>query len=163
MRKYISISSPLIAALTIAFGSLLLTCAAHAQAVSKTAMAGPYSVTLRVLPPEAFQGAHAPMERDAGAKPNYVNGPEHPNHHLVAFIKENGKPVEMGNVTIRYRQLSPKQSGWKTLPIVRMHVAGKNMGTTHYGNNVNLPAGNYEAQVTVNGSAPATVRFTLGG
>jgi hypothetical protein len=161
MRRHFPFSSPLIAALTIAFGSMLLTYTAHAQAVSKTAMAGAYSVTLRVLPPEAFQGAHAPMERDARAKPNSVNGPKHPNHHLVAFVKENGKPVEMAKVSIRYRELSPKHSGWKTVPVVRMHVAGKSLATTHYGNNVDLPPGNYEAQVTVNGSAPATVKFTL--
>jgi hypothetical protein len=34
-------------------------------------------------------------------------------------------------------------------------------GTTHYGNNVRLEPGSYEARVTVNGSAPATFQFSL--
>jgi uncharacterized protein involved in high-affinity Fe2+ transport len=42
-----------------------------------------------------------------------------------------------------------------------MHVAGKGTDTTHYGNNLRMEPGSYEARVTVNGSAHARFRFTL--
>lgn len=148
-------------ALAFALGALLLPLAAHAQNVSKTAMAGPYSVTLKVLPAESFSGPHAEMVRDGGAKPNMIHGPKMPNHHMVAFVKKDGKPVEKARVSIRYRKLGPKEGRWMRLPVVRMHVAGKGLATTHYGNNVKLEAGRYEAQVRVNRSKPAIFHFML--
>jgi hypothetical protein len=42
-----------------------------------------------------------------------------------------------------------------------MHMTGKGLQTTHYGNNVNLKAATYEADVTVNGGKPAVFRFVL--
>jgi hypothetical protein len=42
-----------------------------------------------------------------------------------------------------------------------MHVAGKGLGTTHYGNNVDLPAGTYEVRVTGDGSGPASFRVPV--
>lgn len=140
---------------------MFLPFAAQAQSVSKTAMAGAYSVALKVLPAESFRGPHAEMVRDAGAKPDLLLSPVRPNHHLVAFVREGGKPVEKADVVIRYHELSPKQGGWIQLPVVRMHVAGKGLATTHYGNNLSLAPGKYEAMVVVNGGAPAIFRFTL--
>ncbi len=124
-------------------------------------MAGPYSVTLKVLPAESFSGPHAEMVRDAGAKPNLLNGPEQPNHHMVAFVKREGKPVEKARVSIEYRQLSPKEGGWMRLPVVRMHVSGKGLATTHYGNNVRLEPGRYDVRVRVNRSRPVVFHFML--
>lgn len=147
--------------MTFALGILLIPGAAQAQTISKKAKAGVYAVNLKVLPAESFTGPHAAMVRDAGAEPNTLNGPEHPNHHMVAFVKENGKPVENAMVEIRYRDLSSKMHAWMNLPVVRMHVAGHGLATTHYGNNVRLNAGRYEVQVTVNGNGPATFRFRL--
>jgi hypothetical protein len=40
-------------------------------------------------------------------------------------------------------------------------VAGEGMNTTHYGNNVKLAPGTYEALVTVNGQGPAIFHFSL--
>lgn len=161
MKKQVSLTLSLPAALILALGVMLLPLAAQAQTISKTAMAGAYSVTLKVLPAESFSGPHAEMVRDAGAKPNLVGGPVRPNHHMVAFVKKSGKPVETANVSIRYRELSPKAGSWMSLPVVRMHVAGKSLATTHYGNNLNLGPGSYEVRVTVDGSGPATLHFTL--
>lgn len=149
------------AALAFAIGGLLVACAAQAQNVSQTAMAGSYSVTLKVLPAESFVGPGADMAWDGGAKAVTLNGSKHPNHHLVAFVQKNGKPVEKGRVAIRYRMLAPKKTGWKSLPVARMHVMGKGPETTHYGNNLMLPAGSYEARVSVNGSPAAVFNFTL--
>ncbi|MEJ2010297.1 MAG: hypothetical protein P8Z30_19440 [Acidobacteriota bacterium] len=151
------------AAFSLALGVLFLPAVARTQTISKTAKAGVYSVTLKVLPAESFTGTKAEMVRDGGAEPNTLKGPEHPNHHMVAFVKENGKPVENATVDISYRKLSPPAGAWKALPVVRMHVAGHGLATTHYGNNVRLAPGSYEVRVTVNGTMPASFRFTLKG
>lgn len=161
MKKQIFSASPFSAALLFALGFMLLPLAAQAQVVSKTAKAGAYSVTLKVLPAESFRGPHAEMVRDAGAKPNLLGGPAHPNHHMVAFVKKIGRPVENARVSIRYRELSPRKGRWMSLPVVRMHVAGKSLATTHYGNNLHLGPGNYEVRVAVDGSGPAIFHFTL--
>lgn len=149
------------AATLLAVGVLFLPAVAQARPISKTARAGAYSVTLKVLPAESFTGPKATMVRDGGAEPNRLNGPRHPNHHMVAFVKEKGKPVEHATVDISYRNLSSTKSEWKELPMVRMHVAGHGLSTTHYGNNVRLSPGNYAVRVIVNGNGPATFRFTL--
>jgi hypothetical protein len=160
MRKHTSFALSLLGMLALAAGALFLSTPARAQNISQTAAAGDYSITLKVLPPESFHGAHAEMMRDGGAKADMVMGPGHPNHHLVAFVSKDGKPVEDAKVTISYRKTSPRGS-WMMLPVARMHVDGKGLETTHYGNNVTLPPGSYEARVTVNGTAHATFRFTL--
>ncbi len=161
MRNRDVVRFSLVMAPIFALASLLLPCAAQAQNVSSTAMAGAYSVTLRVLPAEAFTGPQAMMVRDSGAEPEHVDGPMHPNHHMVAFIKENGAPVENATVEISYRRVSSMMGAWSHLPVVRMHVAGKGMATTHYGNNLMLRPGNYEARVTVNGRASGLMHFTV--
>jgi len=149
------------AVLIVAFGELFAVGAARAQAVSETAMAGVYSVNLKVLPAEGFTGPKAEMVHDAGAAPVLVNGPGHPNHHMVVFIKKNGAPVENATVSIMYRKLPSHMGKWTKLPVARMHVAGKTLATTHYGNNLKLEPGKYEARVTVNKTNKATIKFTL--
>lgn len=171
LRRNPSVRISFIAALAVAFAALLVPHYALAQNVSQNAMAGKYSVTLKVLPAEAFMGPGAMMVRDSGAKAEAVNGPMHPNHHMVVFIKKDGKPVEHAHVKIWYRMAmgkmknmgNMKMSGknkWMKLPVVRMHVKGKGAATTHFGNNLVLQPGNYEAKVTVNGKT-AMFHFTL--
>lgn len=160
MRGKIS-SSLLSAALSCALSVLLVPVTAQAKNISKRAKADPYSITLKVLPAESFTGPHSEMTRDGGAEPNDLNGPEHPNHHLVAFVKENGKPVENATVSISCREVKPEKGAWIPLPVVRMHVTGKGLETTHYGNNVKLDPGHYAVRVTVNASKPAVFHFAL--
>lgn len=149
------------AVIVFAFGSFLASCAAQAKPVSKTATVGNYSVTLKILPAESFTGAHAEMVWNGGARPNLLNSTPKPDHHMVAFVKKNGKPVADATVHIRYRRLGAHgPGGWNTLPVVRMYVKGKGRATTHFGNNVHLPAGNYAVRVTVN-KAPSHV-FQVG-
>jgi hypothetical protein len=148
-------------ALAFALGILLVPAAVQAGTISRNAKTGAYSITLKVLPAESFTGAHSEMVRDGGAEPDDINGPKHPNHHLVVFVTERGQPVENAKVSISYRELSPKKGDWRSLPVTRMHVAGKGPGTTHYGNNVKLLPAKYEARVTVNGSKPAILNFSL--
>ena len=151
----------LCAVLACVVGILLVSPVAQAQKISKTVKTGAYSITLKVLPAESFAGSHAEMVRDGGAEPNDISGTEHPNHHLVAFVKMKGKPVENGVVSISYREVSPNKGEWKSLPVVRMHVAGKGLETTHYGNNVKLTPGKYEARIKVDDSGPADFHFSL--
>jgi hypothetical protein len=161
MMKPSFIRISLATALLFALALSLAPAVAQAKKISETAMAGDYSVTLKVLPAESFSGAHAEMLRDGGAQPELIHSAAHPNHHLVVFVRKDGKPVEQAAVDIRYRLLSSGESSWTNLPVVRMHVAGKGLETTHFGNNVNLAAGHYEVRVTVNGNAPATFKFSL--
>ncbi len=147
--------------LCLALGLVVLSVGfAQAQEVSKTETAGKYSVTLKLLPAESFSGPNAEMVRDGGAKAVEANGPEQPNHHLVAFVKEADKPVEKAKVEISYRNTSAKGAKWTKLPVVRMHEAGKGMDTTHFGNNVKLAPGDYEVRVTVDGN-PATFQISV--
>jgi len=129
--------------------------------VTETAMGGPYSITLKVLPAESFSGPDAAMTWDSGAKAVLLDSPLHPNHHMVVFVKRDGKPVEDANVVIRYRETNPKESSWMTLPVARMHMTGKSMATTHYGNNAEFAPGNYVADVTVDGGKAVVFHFTL--
>jgi len=128
--------------------------------ISAEASAGPYSVTLKVLPAESFGGSGAEMMWDGGAQAVKKNGSEHPNHHLVAFVERDGKPVTDAKVDIRYRRLDSKNSSWRELPVARMHVSDKGAGTTHYGNNVELSNGRYAVKIDVNGES-TTLNFTL--
>jgi len=157
MQKKSFITSMILLSLSLLFVSQNV----KAQKISKTKKAGKVSITLKVLPAEHFKGSDAEMQWDAGADPNLVGGKTKPNHHLVAFVKEDKKPLEKADVIIRYRQLSPKKGDWLTLPVARMHVAGKSLETTHYGNNVWLAKGKYEASVKVNDNPPAMFHFTL--
>lgn len=150
------------AAVAFALGAFLASCAAQAKPVSQSAAIGAYQVTLKVLPAEAFTGADEEMVWDGGAKPDLLGSMSHPNHHLVIFVKKDGKPVENATVRIHYRALGAATGHWKTLPVARMYVKGKSRATMHYGNNVHLTPGNYEAKVQL-GNAPAHVfRFTVG-
>jgi hypothetical protein len=146
------------AVLALVLGALLASASAHAQPIVQTASAGPYSVTLRVLPAESFSGPGAAMVRDGGAMPNHIDGPLHPNRHIVAFIKKDGHPVEHAHVVIAWRSGA---GPWHPVSVVRMHVVGHSLATTHFGNNERLAPGHYTVRVTVDGSRPAIFHVVL--
>ncbi len=161
MRRKLSVRLSFAAAMVFAIAALVVPNAAQAQ-ISKTRMAGPFSVNLKILPAEGFMGMNAPMQREGGAMPETMNSPMHPNHHMVVFIKKDGKPVEHAHVQIWYRMTMGGMMGgkmgnmmsmhkWMTLPVTRMEVRGKGPATTHFGNNVHLMDGSYEVKVSVNG------------
>lgn len=147
--------------MALALGALTVGGPAQAQNVSETKTVGAYKINLKLLPVEEFSGTDADMIWDGGAKPNLLLGPVHPNHHLVAFIFKDGQPVEKANVSIRYRELTPRRTGWKTLPVARMHIFLKGLDTTHYGNNVAFNPGKYDVHVRVNDGPLADFHFTL--
>jgi len=150
MRKFLFIA----AALAFTLGTFLASCAAQAKSLSRTAQIGPYTVTLKLLPAESFAGGHSDMEWDGGAKPHMLNQAPHPNHHMVVFVKKQGKAVEKASVGISYRLMGTASQKWTTLPVARMYVRGEGRGTTHYGNNVLLAPGNYVVRVTIDGANP---------
>lgn len=153
--------------------ALLLAGAGTAMAGGKhTKTVDGYTMTLAVLPAEPFiSKAEAHNKKDAGkmvngagASPVHQHASEHPNHHLVVFLKKNGKPVEHANVSITYTRMGKKNAKTKTLPVTQMWVAGKGMKSAHFGNNVHLAPGRYRVHVTVNHmnhSAKATFKIKV--
>ncbi len=134
---------------------------AWANNVSQTKKSGVYSVTLKVLPAEAFMGPKAAMQWVGGAKPMDLSAKPKPNHHMVVFLQEKGKPVAKAMVSISYRQLTPKPGRWMSVHVARMSVKGKGPSTTHFGNNLVLATGKYVARVQVNRLHPVYFHFTL--
>lgn len=159
MRKILMFA----ATMAFALGTFLASCSAQAQAPSHTAQLGAYSVTLKVLPAESFGGRHSAMEWTGGAKPHFLTQSPRPNHHMVVFIKKDGKPVENASVTLLYHSGGAGAHSWKKLPVARMFVRGNGRATTHFGNNVFLRPGAYVVRVTVNGSAPHLFHIRIHG
>lgn len=153
-------------ALMLVFGAAFAASSSHKVIVKNLTVDG-YALSLRVLPAEPFvKTADAKKSENSGkmvdgggAMVAAKGGPEHPNHHLVVFIKKSGAPVEHAKVKITYQREGSKRV--MSLPVVTMWVAGAGRKTTHYGNNVNLKPGRYEVKVTVNGKAKADFHIHL--
>jgi len=161
MKKFVTLVAVLALAAVGTAGAAGMDTPKGMNRNTATTTTGDYAVTIKVLPAESFTGPKSDMVRDGGAMPCEVGSKTDPNHHLVAFVKEDGKPVENADVTIRYCPAGAKDTAWTSLPVVRMHAAGHGLDTTHYGNNVRLKPGTYEVQVSVNGSKPATADITV--
>ncbi len=160
MRNKIVRRSSLFPSAVLAATLLLLLPVTRAQNLTQHAKVGPFAITLKVLPAEAFRGPHATMVSAGGRQPYYLNRHPRPNRHLVVFIKEHGRPVIAATrVQLRYRQLSPRRHPWVRVPVVQMYVSGKGRQTTHYGNNVRLAPGRYAVQVSVDRTYPAVFHF----
>ena len=139
--------------------------AANAADVMQTKTVEPYRVELHVLPAEPFfskqdvadKHVKEGMEIEGGAAPVAPNADSHPNHHLIVhvFDKQSGKKVVSdATVTMSFVALDAKgnPAGTPTeVAVVVMQAIGKGPASTHYGNNVTMPAGHYDVTVTVNG------------
>ncbi len=155
-----------VAALCFAFGVFFAPqAAAHTRVMSeRTSGAGSYAVKLKLMPAKSFKKGKSKIVWEGGARPVPLHSRAHPNHDLVAFIKKDGRPVEHADVGILYRRLWPRaQRAWQTLPIARIYAARKGPKSTRFGNNVRLPSGHYDVQVSVNGIWPAVFYLTLHG
>jgi hypothetical protein len=165
-----------------AYASLLLTVAlasapavvtsAHAKDVMRTKTIDGYRVELHVLPAEPFfskadVAAKQPkegMEIEGGAAPVMPDAASHPNHHLVVhvFDRKTGQAVTNATVTMHFASLDRKGNPVGSpieVPVVVMQAIGKGPSSTHYGNNITMPAGLYKVSVTVESS---TVDFVFG-
>ena len=72
---------------------------------------------------------------------------------MHVFAKPTGKVVTDATVTMSFVSLDAngKPSGTPVdVPVVVMQAVGKGPPSTHYGNNVTMPAGRYDVTVTVN-------------
>ncbi len=151
------------------FLAALLTTIAHADRVNaadvmNTKSIGPYRVELHVLAGESFfskqdvaaKNLTEGMEIEGGAGPVMLDAPSHPNHHLVVsvFDKKSGHTLANAVVTMNFvpvdRRGSPEGAAVE-VPVVVMQAIGKGPASTHYGNNVTMPAGRYQVTVTVDG------------
>jgi hypothetical protein len=152
---------PLIAALA---STIVGVAAANAADVMQTKTVGAYRVELHVLPAEPFfskqdvadKHVKEGMEIEGGAAPVAPDADSHPNHHLIVhvFDKQTGKAVADATVTMSFVALDAKGNPSGTpsvVAVVVMQAIGKGPASTHYGNNVTMPAGHYSVTVTVNG------------
>jgi len=143
-----------VSAVLLLAGAASVWAHSDANAPSATTDVGPYTITLKVLPAETFSGSHAAMSWDGGAQPVEVGGDAGPNHHMVIFVERDGTPVENAQIDMRYRKAdSDQKSSWRNLPVARMHARGEGRQTTHFGNNLTLPAGRYEVRVDIEGQS----------
>jgi hypothetical protein len=146
-------------ALFIAF-----TLSVDAGNVIKTATVGHMRIELYILPAEPFFTAdevttkkvHEGMLIISGAEPLSLEANTRPNRHLVVHIfdAKTGKAMTTAKVSINFRQLDAKgkpTGDSVNVPIVIMQVIGKGLESTHYGNNVVMPAGSYSVTVVANG------------
>lgn len=161
MRARIGYTTLACTVLASLLGTLPVPATAGGRIYRAASIAGDYSVTLELLPPASFTGSKADLVRDGGAEPTRLGGSKPPNHRFAVFVMDNGKPVEQAQVVILYRGAGAQTGWWVRLPVTRMHVAGKGLDTTQFGNNVQLAPGIWEVRVSVNGEGAATFRFVV--
>jgi hypothetical protein len=143
--------------------AMALAIPAAAKDVMKTKTAGTYRIELHVLPAEPFYTAdevaakHPTMGMliEGGAAPVKPDADTHPNHHLVVhvFDRKTGQAVTDAKVSLSFEPLGRgnKPAGASVdVPVVNMQAIGQGPKSTHYGNNVVMPAGSYRVTATVN-------------
>jgi hypothetical protein len=136
---------------------------AAAKDVMKTKTVGAYRIELHVLPAEPFYTAdevaakHPTMGMviQGGAAPVKPDADTHPNHHLVVhvFDRKTGQAITDAKVSLSFEPLGRgnKPVGASVeVPVVNMQAIGEGPKSTHYGNNVVMPAGSYRVSATVN-------------
>ena len=146
--------------------SALIAVAVSASAadVMRTKTVGTYRVELHLLPAEPFfskedvatKHPKEGMEIEGGATPVMLDAASHPNHHLVVHIfdTKTGQAITDATVTMSFTSLDRKGKYVGApieVPVVVMQAIGQGPSSTHYGNNVTMPAGRYKVTVTVNG------------
>ena len=162
MNKY----WPPLLAVAFALGIACAVPTAAKDVMTKTV--GAYRIELELLPSEPFytadevaakhvtmgmsiQGGAAPVQPDAGS---------HPNHHLVVQVVDwkTNKVMTDAKVSLNFEPLDSngKSAGPSVdVPVVVMQEIGVGSKSTHYGDNVTMPAGSYRVTVTVNGETAA--------
>ena len=144
--------------------AIAFTVSVDARNVMKTTIAGGMRIELHVLPAEPFFTADEVNLKKvkegmliiSGAEPLSLDSNTHPNRHLVVHIfdTKTGKAITTATVSINFQKLNAKGKPTGNsidVPIVIMQVIGKGLESTHYGNNVAMPAGTYSITVVANG------------
>ncbi len=144
---------------------------AHAAVIGRRVV-GPDRVELQLLAAEplfskedvAAKHITQGMEIEGGAAPVMPDAASHPNHHLVVQVvkRKTDEVVTNATVTMKFGPINDKgrpAGAQVEVPVVVMQVIGKGPSSTHYGNNVTMPAGRYRVIVTV-GAEPAVFNIT---
>jgi hypothetical protein len=155
----LSIMFPTALLLVIAF-----TSSAEAGNVIKKATVDGMRIELNILSAEPFftqdevtsKKVKEGMLIISGAEPLSPEANTRPNRHLVVHIfdAKTGKAITTAKVSMNFQQLDAKGKpigDSVNVPIVIMQVIGKGSESTHYGNNVIMPAGSYSVTVAANG------------
>jgi hypothetical protein len=129
----------------------------------KTKTVGAYRIELHLLPAEPFYTADevaakhltTGMVIQGGAVPVKPDADVHPNHHLVVhvFDRKTGQAITDAKVDLSFEPLgrgNKPAGGSVEVPVVTMQAIGLGPKSTHYGNNVVMPAGSYRVTATVN-------------
>lgn len=143
--------------------SFFICSMANATDIMKKATEGGLRIELHVLEAEPFYTQDEVVAKNiekgmlimGGAQPVDLNDKSHPNHHLVIHVFEakSDKVILNAEVKMWFQLLDKKgkPSGSMTeVPVVVMQVIGKGPESTHYGNNVVMPAGSYRVIIMVN-------------
>jgi hypothetical protein len=163
MKRLVALGVPLFV--------MLVATPGLAKNIDQSKTAGPYRVELQILPPEPFYSAKqvaagaskSGMLILGGAEPIEPDAPSHPDHHLIVhvFQKTTGKAITNAKVSLAVQPLDSKGQPTgrvQKVPVVRMQMIGKGPETTHYGNNITLPPGDYRVEAIANGHP---VYFTI--
>jgi hypothetical protein len=145
----------------------------HAKHPTDTQVVGAYRVELHVLPPEEFYTAAEVAAKHisegmlivGGLPPLAVSATPAPNHHLIVhvFDRTSGMAVTDAKVQMSFRPVGADghPTGPHTeVPVVTMQAIGAGAASTHYGNNVVIPAGAYMVSVIINHTI-TTARFPI--
>jgi hypothetical protein len=141
--------------------ALAIPAAAKDEITTKTV--GAYRIELHLLPAEPFYTADEVAAKhvtigmliQGGAAPVPPNADSHPNHHLVVhvFDRKTGKAITDAKVSLNFEPLEHSKlsaAASVEVPVVIMQAIGSGPKSTHYGNNVTMPAGSYRVTATVN-------------
>jgi hypothetical protein len=144
------------------------TVSVDAGNVIKKATVDGMRIELNILPAEPFftqdevtsKKVNEGMLIISGAEPLSPEANTHPNHHLVVHIfdAKTGKAITKAKVSMNFQRLDAKgkpTGDSVNVPIVIMQAIGKGLESTHYGNNVVMPAGSYSVTVVANGKKVA--------
>ena len=144
--------------------AIAFTVSVDAGNAMKTATVDGMRIELHILSAEPFFTADevktkkvkAGMLKISGAEPLLLEADTYSNRHLVAHIfdAKTGKAITTATVSIEFHKLGTKGKpigNSINVPIVIMQAIGKGLESTHYGNNVVMPAGTYQITVVANG------------
>jgi len=138
-----------------------------------TRVVGAYRIELHLLPPEEFYTAAEVSAKHisegmlivGGLPPLAVGATPAPNHHLIVhvFDRTTGAAVTDAKVQMSVHPVGADghASGPSAdIPVVMMQAIGAGAASTHYGNNLVIPAGAYVVSVIVNHTS-TTARFPI--
>jgi hypothetical protein len=134
--------------------------------VSKSLVAGPYTLTLRVGPPLRLwspKQASTMHPRDGDIillSTTATGSTATPNHHLDLHIALRTLGNVITNVVVAITITTPAGTVVQRVPIATMQGVGKGSSDIHFGNNISLQPGRYRIVVQVKRTT-ATFDVTL--